>query len=143
VAPRLAGQGAAGVSWSAHQVALLQGMGFDTLRLRGAGDFARAPAGAAVGAASAATASSSHTPARAVSQGSGRIATGSRQTDVWEVAATAAPTAAPTGKLLAALRLAAGGRDPLALAGDLDALRRDPARKRELWPRLRALRRPH
>jgi hypothetical protein len=121
VAPRVAGQGAAGVSWSAHQVALLQGMGFDTLRLRGANDFARAPAGAAAGAASAATAVSSRSPAPALQ--------------------AVATKVAPTDKLLAALRLAAGGRDPLALAGDLDALRRDPARKRELWPRLRALRR--
>lgn len=113
------------MSWSAHQVALLHGMGFDTLQLRGAGDYARAP----VGAAPAATA-----PSRARSAG---IAT-----DV-APAASSAPAAAATtaGKLLAALRLAAGGHDPIALAGDLDGLRRDPARKRALWPRLRALRR--
>jgi hypothetical protein len=139
VAPRGAVQGAAGVSWSAHQVALLQGMGFDTLRLRGAGDFARAPAGApvgaAVGAASAATGLPSRSPAPAPVPARRAVAA--------EAAPTVASTAAPTAKLLAALRLAAGGRDPIALAGDLEALRRDPARKRELWPRLRALRRPH
>lgn len=49
----------------------------------------------------------------------------------------ARPAASP---LLDALRRAAGGADPLSLVGDLDTLRRDPAAKRALWPRLRALR---
>jgi hypothetical protein len=44
--------------------------------------------------------------------------------------------------LLAALSRAAGGRDLGALALDLERLRREPALKRALWPRLRALRRP-
>jgi len=45
-------------------------------------------------------------------------------------------------RLFAALRQAAAGADISALVGDLDALRRDPQRKRALWPKLRALRRP-
>jgi len=59
-------------------------------------------------------------------------------------------TAAPTieGKvsvaaLEAAIARAAGGRDCSALALDLERLRREPALKRALWPRLRALRRGH
>jgi len=42
-------------------------------------------------------------------------------------------------RLFQALARAAGGADLSALDVDLDALRRDPARKRVLWPRLRAL----
>jgi hypothetical protein len=42
-----------------------------------------------------------------------------------------------------ALRRAAGGADVAALAGDLEKLRQQPALKRALWPRLRALRRSH
>lgn len=45
--------------------------------------------------------------------------------------------------LAAALSRAAGGRDYAALAIDLERLRREPALKRALWPRLRALRREH
>ena len=48
---------------------------------------------------------------------------------------------APAGALAAALVRAAGGRDLAALALDLEGLRRDPASKRALWPKLRALRR--
>lgn len=44
--------------------------------------------------------------------------------------------------LKAALRRAAGGRDIDAVVGDLARLRKDPAGKRALWPKLRALRRP-
>jgi hypothetical protein len=53
------------------------------------------------------------------------------------------PTGAASGALAAALARAAGGRDLSALALDLDALRRDPASKRALWPKLRGLRRGH
>ena len=45
--------------------------------------------------------------------------------------------------LAAALARAAGGRDLAALALDLERLRLEPALKRALWPRLRALRREH
>jgi hypothetical protein len=45
--------------------------------------------------------------------------------------------------LFAALQRAAAGRDITALAVDIDALRRNPTRKRALWPALRALRRAH
>ena len=55
------------------------------------------------------------------------------------VSATA-PVPRP-GALLAALRRAAGGRDIADLVADIERLRRDPALKRALWPRLRALRR--
>ena len=55
--------------------------------------------------------------------------------------AAAAP--AQTARLLEALRRAANGAEVAALAGDLDQLRREPALKRALWPRLRALRRSH
>jgi hypothetical protein len=53
----------------------------------------------------------------------------------------ARPRPAPAGALAAALARAAGGRDLAALALDLEGLRRDPASKRALWPKLRALRR--
>ena len=52
------------------------------------------------------------------------------------------PTSSPA-RLLEALRRAAGGAEVSALVGDLEGLRRDPALKRALWPRLRALRRSH
>ena len=56
------------------------------------------------------------------------------------------PRAAPTNDvamLAAAIARAANGRDLSALALDLDKLRREPALKRALWPRLRALRKQH
>jgi hypothetical protein len=56
------------------------------------------------------------------------------------------PKAAPTSDvaiLAAAIARAANGRDLSALALDLDKLRREPALKRALWPRLRALRKQH
>jgi hypothetical protein len=56
---------------------------------------------------------------------------------------TAASTTSTAGALAAAIARAAGGRDLSALALDLDKLRREPALKRALWPRLRALRRDH
>jgi hypothetical protein len=43
--------------------------------------------------------------------------------------------------LHSALRRAAGGADLASLSVDLARLRREPALKRALWPRLRALRR--
>jgi len=58
------------------------------------------------------------------------------------VAQVAAPAAAGS-RLSEALQRAAAGRDVSALVNDLDALRRDPLKKRALWPRLRALRRTH
>lgn len=44
-------------------------------------------------------------------------------------------------RLLQALNRAARGGNVDALLADLDGLRRDPQRKRQLWPQLRALRR--
>ena len=55
----------------------------------------------------------------------------------------AAPAPVNTGALASAIARAANGRDLSALALDLDKLRREPALKRALWPRLRALRREH
>jgi hypothetical protein len=57
--------------------------------------------------------------------------------------APAGPTAADFPELLRALRRAAGDQDVSGLVDDLERLRREPALKRALWPRLRALRRSH
>lgn len=54
-----------------------------------------------------------------------------------------APASATAGRLLQSLQRAAAGRDVAGLVGDLEDLRRDPMKKRALWPRLRALRRAH
>ena len=68
------------------------------------------------------------------------------------IAAKAAPTTAPSTRVAAsqmheklqeALRRAAGGNDISALVDDIEKLRAQPALKRALWPRLRALRRSH
>ena len=70
----------------------------------------------------------------------------------WPVVAGAARVgAAPTvsvssrahDKLVEALRRAAGGKDVTGLVQDIETLRNQPALKRALWPRLRALRRSH
>jgi len=53
------------------------------------------------------------------------------------------PAPPPPPPLQQALQRAAAGRDVAGLVGDLEALRRDPMKKRALWPRLRALRRAH
>ena len=61
-----------------------------------------------------------------------------------------APAAAPSPAAVAArpaaladaVARAAGGQDFGALGVDLERLRREPALKRALWPKLRALRRP-
>ena len=58
----------------------------------------------------------------------------------------AAALAADVGRfpdLERALRRAAGDRDVSGLIDDLERLRREPALKRALWPRLRTLRRSH
>ena len=57
-----------------------------------------------------------------------------------------APPAVAADSLAAlerAVRLAAGNRDIAALVDDMARLRREPALKKALWPRLRALRRSH
>ena len=46
-------------------------------------------------------------------------------------------------RLLRSLQLAAMGRDVSPLIADVAALRGDARAKRALWPKLRALRRPH
>jgi hypothetical protein len=64
--------------------------------------------------------------------------------DVVEPVGESRTKPAPVAQLLAAaLARAAGGRDLSALALDLERLRLEPALKRALWPRLRALRREH
>lgn len=55
----------------------------------------------------------------------------------------AAPATEGLAALRRAVRLAAGERDLEGLVPDYDRLRREPALKRALWPRLRALRRSH
>ena len=52
---------------------------------------------------------------------------------------TAMPAVADA--LTVAVRRAARGRDVDALLADLEGLRRNPQRKRQLWPQLRILRR--
>ena len=101
------------MSWSAEQLRILRAMGHEPMLL--------APVGTPVGAAFG-------------------------RDDVREEASR--PKAAPTGStaadaLAAAIARAAGGRDLSALALDLDKLRGEPALKRALWPRLRALRKDH
>lgn len=71
---------------------------------------------------------------------------GARSEGASVVAAAAqvpAVSAAQASRLLEALRRAAGGADVATLVGDVEQLRRQPALKRALWPRLRALRRSH
>ena len=56
------------------------------------------------------------------------------------------PAQTPTtnaSPLLRSIQHAASGHDVSALITDLAALRGSPRAKRELWPKLRALRRPH
>ena len=102
------------MNWSAEQLRILRAMGHEPMRL--------APAGSPAGAAF----SRDSTP---------RLEEQSRP--------TAAPAVSGTGALAAAIARAAAGRDVSALVLDLDKLRREPALKRALWPRLRALRREH
>ena len=58
-------------------------------------------------------------------------------------ATAAPPTRDGAERLREALSRAAGGSDVSGLIEDLERLRREPALKRALWPRLRALRRSH
>jgi hypothetical protein len=103
------------MNWSAEQLRLLRALGHEPMRLATPADFQPAPVGAAF----------------------------SRDPGVPGEEKPSRQNAAPTGLLLAALSRAAGGRDLGALALDLERLRREPALKRALWPRLRALRREH
>lgn len=105
------------MNWSAEQQRLLRALGHD-LMVHGMG----------VGAASV---------------GAALAATPFQET----IAAKAAPTVGAPGqdhhKLADAIRRAAGGSDVSALIADIGRLRSEPALKRALWPRLRALRRSH
>ena len=103
------------MSWSAHQRRLLDALGYELLVPGRVGPSAPAM----VGREPAANDAPASAPAAA------------------RAAVARTPGASP---LLDALRRAAGGVDPGTLVGDLDRLRRDPAAKRALWPRLRALR---
>lgn len=105
------------MSWSAEQCRLLDALGYER--------FVVGTAGAVSGASVAA-------PAKVGSP-----------THAYAAAAPATTAALASGRLLEALRRAANGADPAALVDDLERLRRDPALKRALWPRLRALRRSH
>jgi hypothetical protein len=102
------------LNWSGEQLRILRELGHEPMRLASA-----APPDAPVGAAF------------------------SRDLEP-RVEAQSRPKAAPTGEALAAAIVrAAGGSDLSALALDFDRLRREPALKRALWPKLRALRRGH
>ena len=103
------------MSWSAHQCRLLDALGYELL--------VPGRVGASVPAAVVREPAARDRPANA------------------PFAARAAVSGTPgASSLMDALRRAAGGADPGALVGDLERLRRDPAGKRALWPRLRALR---
>ena len=106
------------MNWNPEQQRLLHALGHDLMVHRVGAAF--------VGAASA---------AKPLTES---IAAGFQQAHVW----SAAPTM--TGnKLVEAIRRAAGGSDVSALIDDIGRLRNEPALKRALWPRLRALRRSH
>ena len=113
------------MSWSAQQCRLLDAFGYERLELG-------RPAPRRVEGEAAATPAAARPAAPAP-----------RRMPAPTMAAATPPAAAPasTARLLEALRRAANGADPSALVDDLDRLRRDPALKRALWPRLRALRR--
>jgi hypothetical protein len=116
------------MNWSVEQRRLLQGLGHD-LMVHGRIWPTPAPAIASV---------PTPAPARASAAAPNRTSPFSREAEAPRAAAPA-----QTARLMEALRRAAGGADVAALAGDLDKLRREPALKRALWPRLRALRRSH
>jgi hypothetical protein len=114
------------MNWSAEQSRLLDALGYERLE-RGRPEprliREQTPAPARAQQASPARAAAAPTP---------------------RVAPPPAPAEpASTARLLEAVRRAANGADPSSLIDDLDRLRRDPALKRALWPRLRALRRSH
>jgi hypothetical protein len=118
------------MTWSAEQCRLLDALGYERLE-PGRPPPATRESGAAATAGPSASRSSpppAPRPAPAFPHRAGPPAV--------------AP-AASTARLLEALRRAANGADPMPLVDDLDRLRRDPALKRALWPRLRALRRSH
>ena len=102
------------MSWNSEQLRLLRALGHEPMQL--ATVFGGTPA--VVGAA---VSRDSQQPSRL----------------------TAAPTMQSTDALASAIARAAGGRDLAGLALDFERLRREPALKRALWPRLRALRRQH
>ena len=109
------------MSWTAEQLRLLRALGHEPMRLATPADFVPA---------------ASHLVA----------ATVSRDPGVPGDDRSSRPNPAPANdgaRLLAQIARAAGGRDLAALALDLERLRREPALKRALWPRLRALRREH
>jgi uncharacterized membrane protein YccC len=116
------------VSVSPEQARLLVAMGLEPMRLRSADETLRRQA-----------------PAPPAEAQPDQVARGRPDAGAQGARTAAAPRFAPPatrpGLLLEALRRAAGGRDIGELVADLERLRREPALKRALWPRLRALRR--
>jgi hypothetical protein len=115
---------------------MLAAMGYEPMQPRGAWGANLPP----VAAPEAATRPAPSSDARSAS----RNAPAPRTAPALPTPEPAAPpraSAASVAAFAAALRRAAGGGDVSALVDDLDRLRRDPAAKRALWPRLRALRR--
>lgn len=106
------------MNWSSEQQRLLGAMGYE-LMVRATPGVAAPAAPGTVGAAGIETAIAS-SPAAA----------GGGQAEAFAA-------------LRRAVRRAAGEREPGALIADYERLRREPALKRALWPRLRALRRSH
>lgn len=113
------------MSWNPEQQRLLHALGHDLMVHRVGADFAGA---AFVGAAFV---------------GADFVGAASAAMPLTEsIAAKAAPTVMGN-KLVEAIRRAAGGSDVSTLIDDIGRLRNEPALKRALWPRLRALRRSH
>lgn len=115
---------------------MLAAMGYEPLQPRGAWGAALPPAAAPDAAPRAASPRDLRDAPRA--------APAARTAPAFPTPDAAAPPragAASAAAFAAALRRAAGGGDVSALVDDLERLRRDPAAKRALWPRLRAMRR--
>lgn len=117
------------MNWSAEQQRLLQALGHD-LMVHGTQWPPRNIVPAAI-------------PAGPMVSATDRTARHFPKASVAEPAIAGPVAPSSTLRLLEALRRAAGGNDIGALVDDIDKLRNQPALKRALWPRLRALRRSH
>ena len=117
------------MSWSAQQCRLLDALGYECLE----------PGRPTAAGVAQAPASSAAAPVPRSAP-----ASGARTAPAFPPRAAPQPAASgSTVRLMEAVRRAANGADPSALVDDPERLRRDPALKRALWPRLRALRRSH
>ncbi len=116
------------MSWSAEQHRLLAAMGLQPMRERGVEP--------EVVARVQETVETFTNAAPSARSGAARVFPGDAP-----ARSSTRPSAGKPAALLDALRRAAGGGDISGLVADLERLRQEPALKRALWPRLRALRR--